>query len=389
MKWKDEKRKKIVDTYGTPCYVYSETDFIANIEKVRGLFKNCKICFAIKANPFIVTMVDRYVDRFEACSRGEYLILKDKHIDESKIVYSGINKTKKEISELYTNGFTGIISIESNQQWENVRAIYKDKNIRVLFRVSSGNQFGVSYDDLMRIIGEAKKLSTIKVLGIHYYSGTQKKNYEEIKSEIDGLKDIINKISSIGDFSIEEIEYGPGLYAEYFDEKEDMEYVKNVSDTILESLTPEKLVIELGRYLAYTCGKYYTSVVDIKNTGKNNYAVVDGGIHQVKYYGQMLGIKNPIINHFSNYDSKNEEKSYIICGSLCTVNDILIKKWQGDLNIGDVYEFCRVGAYSSTEACALFLSRELPAIILDKNEKVEMIRDHSLTYCINKGRENV
>ena len=53
-----------------------------------------------------------------------------------------------------------------------------------------------------------------------------------------------------------------------------------------------------------------------------------------------------------------------MCGSLCTVNDILVKQLPvADLQQGDVFVFEKTGAYSVTEGMALFLSRDLPAVL--------------------------
>ena len=56
-------------------------------------------------------------------------------------------------------------------------------------------------------------------------------------------------------------------------------------------------------------------------------------------------------------------------GSLCTVNDILVKQMPvRNLTVGDVIVFENTGAYSTTEGIALFLSRDLPKILLRKED---------------------
>lgn len=82
---------------------------------------------------------------------------------------------------------------------------------------------------------------------------------------------------------------------------------------------------------------------------------------------------------------KEEEKPWNICGSLCTINDILIKQLNiKDLQINDILIFKNVGAYSVTEGISLFLSRNLPSIIKkDINGNYELIRDSLATYPFN------
>jgi diaminopimelate decarboxylase len=112
--------------------------------------------------------------------------------------------------------------------------------------------------------------------------------------------------------------------------------------------------------------------MDIKCNCGTHYAVLDGGIHQINYDGQIMGMKIPELRLLPS--SKGEEQSdlqiephldWTLCGSLCTHNDILIRKVSlPELQIGDVLAFCRAGAYSVTEGMALFLSRELPRVFL-------------------------
>ena len=66
-------------------------------------------------------------------------------------------------------------------------------------------------------------------------------------------------------------------------------------------------------------------------------------------------------------DEQSEEQSEVlwnICGSLCTVNDVLVKQMPlKHAKIGDALVFERVGAYSVTEGIYLFLSRRMPRLL--------------------------
>lgn len=49
------------------------------------------------------------------------------------------------------------------------------------------------------------------------------------------------------------------------------------------------------------------------------------------------------------------DADYTLCGSLCTVADVLVREVKlKKLEIGDILEFAHCGAYSVTEAPALF-----------------------------------
>ena len=70
-------------------------------------------------------------------------------------------------------------------------------------------------------------------------------------------------------------------------------------------------------------------------------------------------------------------KEWNIFGSLCTTNDVLVKRLPLEgLRLGDVLVFEKAGAYSVTEGIALFLSRELPAVVL--------IREDGTPACVRR-----
>ena len=55
----------------------------------------------------------------------------------------------------------------------------------------------------------------------------------------------------------------------------------------------------------------------------------------------------------------------------------------GKLNIGDTFVFKKTGAYSITEGISLFLSRDLPKVIINKGSKNILVRDIISTSGIN------
>ena len=74
-------------------------------------------------------------------------------------------------------------------------AEFAEMKAQVILRLTSGNQFGMSLDDIEYIISHPDEFKGITVIGIHYYSGTQKslrkinKDLEKIKSALTGLKE--------------------------------------------------------------------------------------------------------------------------------------------------------------------------------------------------------
>lgn len=206
-------------------------------------------------------------------------------------------------------------------------------------------------------------------------------------------------------FVCREFEYGPGLPVDYFDAPDpaaERAFLEQLGDKLDAMAFQGPLTLEIGRGLTACCGTYLTAVVDAKTNQKVNYAIVDGGIHHLTYYGGAMAMKQPPVRFLEETDGNGKRceavspaaaiddveagaESWTICGSLCTTNDILVKSLLvRDMHPGRVLAFERAGAYCMTEGVSLLLSRELPAIVLaDETGTTHLARPHTRTDPLN------
>lgn len=376
--------KSVLKKYSTPFYVYDIDELDSRVQYIRkSIGENIKIVYAIKANTFVCREIDPLVDKFEICSPGEFEICNKLNIDHKKMVISGVNKDEDFIALLIKNYDIGRFTIESLEHF-NILSKYSkkyNKKIDVLIRLTSGNQFGVSESDFKYVIENYDK-DYIHICGLEFFSGTQK-HMRRIEKEVDYINEFLSILESELGFVCEEVEYGPGLPVEYykmdeFDEDEFLSEVKNA----LNKINCKNILIESGRSLVASCGSYLTSVVDMKENDTGKYVIVDGGINHLVYYGSTLAMKTPPFEVLDNNSKK--EYAYNIYGSLCTINDVLLKNVTlKELNKKDVFIFKMTGAYSSTEGISLFLSRDLPKIIISKSSKYTLVRDIIKTSDMN------
>ena len=188
------------------------------------------------------------------------------------------------------------------------------------------------------------------------------------------------------------LEYGTGFGVPYFEgQEEDVtspEQLSEFRDIITQMSWKGAVTLEMGRALAYDTGYYITKVCDVKTNSGKNYAITDGGIHQLHYDGQIRGMYVPEVKILSGKPEAAEcaEKvHYSICGSLCTTNDILIGDYAcRPLREGDLIVFTRTGAYSVYEGMSLFLTHELPGVVLySKKEGLAEVRKQMQTHPLN------
>lgn len=383
--------EKILKSYATPLYVF-EIDALKNrVDYLKSrLPKDVSLCYAIKANTFIVSDICPYIEKLEVCSPGEMMLCLEKGVELSKIVVSGVYKTRDFIEEIVKD-HSGVncFTVESAEQYDMLIEFAKkyNKKIKLLLRLTSGNQFGLDEDGVKKIIASYDK-NAVEIIGIQYFSGTQKTSLKRIKREIDYADAFLTELENEYGFKSDEFEYGPGLPVAYFDTDNfnEEEYLAEFSSLLSSMKYKAKITLEVGRSLVADCGNYITKVVDMKSNQNQNYAIVDGGMNHITYFGQSMAMKHPFHTLFPLRDD-GETKNWNICGSLCTVNDILMKNTpMTDLKIGDAIVFKKTGAYCATEGISLFLSRDLPQVlIIDENGNINCAREAVATYKLNKA----
>lgn len=392
----------------TPYYVFDTDEFAKRAAMIRAAL-DCKggrripLCFSIKANPFLLHRLPEGLDHVEVCSPGELEICIALGVKPECIIYSGVMKEKCDIERAVSYG-AGILTCESIRHAALISEVmlecmpegaqeagFVEKKAQVILRLTSGNQFGMSLDDIEYIISHPDEFKGIAVMGIHYYSGTQK-SLRKINKDLEKIKSTLTMLKDKYSFEPQLVEYGPGLCVEYFEDdwqEKEKQSLDDAAEVLREFAEEYPLGIEMGRFLAASCGKYYTQVKDLKSTGDANYAILDGGIHHLNYFGQRMAMQVPPIKVYGGEVSENDEKNgvelaqlpdadYTLCGSLCTVADVLVREVKlKKLELGDILEFGHCGAYSVTEAPALFLSRQLPAIYAySKEYGYECLREH-------------
>ena len=403
----------------TPYYVFDTDEFAKRAAMIRAAL-DCKggrripLCFSIKANPFLLHRLPDSLDHVEVCSPGELEICIALGVKPESIIYSGVMKEKCDIERAISYG-AGILTCESIRHATLISEVMlqgmpegaheagvSKKKAQVILRLTSGNQFGMSLDDIEYILSHPDEFKGISVIGMHYYSGTQK-SLRKINKDLEKIKSALTRLKEKYSFEPQLVEYGPGLCVEYFEEdwqEKEKQALDEAAEVLREFAVEYPLGIEMGRFLAASCGKYYTQVKDLKSTGDANYAILDGGIHHLNYFGQRMAMQVPSIKVYGGEVSENEEKTnveltqmpdadYTLCGSLCTVADVLVREVKlKKLELGDILEFGHCGAYSVTEAPALFLSRQLPAIYAYSKEcGYECLREHIPAAEINLAGE--
>ncbi len=388
----------------TPYYIFDESvlrSHVAEMAAIRAKYTSddLSFCYAIKANPFLIPYIDELVDHFEVCSWGELKICRKYQVAPEKIILSGVNKESGMIADALEYGVR-IFTAESMHQYDEIvrqvegKETRKDKEqteevdvqIKLLPRLSNGAQFGMDESCVEEIIRDRDKHPNVSIAGIHYFTGTQKKKFSKIASELKLLEELFAKLKNEYDFEPELLEYGPGLGVPYF-VGDDFENYYSVYEEMVQYIASAnysyRVNLEMGRFFVASCGDYVTSIADVKGTPEQPILILDGGRNHISYYGQNMVMKTPVIE-----PEKDDESIAVPCdlyGSLCSFNDMIAREVMiPDAKIGDRLVFKNIGAYSVTEGIYLFLSRDLPAVYVKREDgSCIMIRNSDSTYAVN------
>ncbi|CDE50797.1 diaminopimelate decarboxylase [Firmicutes bacterium CAG:460] len=386
--------KKLISEVSTPFYVFDINVLRDRIDYLNSMMpENVHLCYAMKANPFVVKEIDEIIEKYEICSYGEWNIAKKMGVSDSKMVISGVYKDEISMEDILNNYKNGeVFTIESLNQIELLNKLTKEKKkvINIILRLTSGNQFGMCEEEIIEILENRAKYEYLNIMGIQYFSGTQKKLSKRIIKELEYVDEFVLNLKNNLGFVIEELEFGPGFPVVYFETEQDFDeqtYLMEIADKIKNMKYQGHITMELGRSIVASCGSYYTKVVDKKTNKEGNFAVLDGGMNHLVYYGQMMAMKKPMLDILPKREDKILE-NWNLVGSLCTINDLIVKQLPvSNLEIGDIFVFKNTGAYSMTEGISLFLSRDLPKVVFVQGGEMKIVRENINTYKFNMPNE--
>ncbi len=414
--------------FGTPSFVFDADDLASRAQKIKKILNQdlisteIHLCYSIKANPFLIPPLieSGAVESFEVCSPGELAICERYKVPGAMIIYSGVHKELWDITEAIEYG-ASVLTAESVRQYELILKATEnlDREAEVILRLSSKSQFGMSPEDIEHILMKNGEGSRVKITGLHYFAGTQRTKLRHQREELSELKEIITGLRDKYGVLLNKLEYGPGLPHPYFvkdDFTDTLSPLKELSADLKGVSDWSELTVEMGRFIASGAGYYLTRAVDIKRSFDRNWCILDGGINHVNYLGQMMGMMVPVIRCIRGEelyrvrtacDEKEESGAYnkggspkakaenddmnresmdewALCGSLCTTNDVLVRSFRmEEPKLSDLFVFCNIGAYSVTEAMNLFLSRNMPKVVMIRDGSASLLRDTLETWRLN------
>lgn len=380
--------RKIAETYGTPCYVYSRSALTKAYQEFETAFagRDHLICYAVKANSniAILNLFARLGSGFDIVSGGELQRVLQAGGDPGKTVFSGVGKSRAEI-QLALSANILCFNVESEAELITLNQVARamDKIAPVSLRVnpdvdakthpyiSTGlkeNKFGIPASTAESIYQSAQKYSNIRFTGLDCHIGSQLTELGPFMQASEKMLQLLNTLQSQG-LKIEHLDLGGGLGIRYTHETPPT--IKNYVSLLCASTQniKQRVLIEPGRSLVGNSGILLTRIEYLKHTSARNFAIVDAAMNDLMRpalydaYHEIL----PVLN------SRAETKRYEVVGPVCETGDFIGHDRELAVETGDLLSVMSAGAYGMSMS-SNYNTRPRAAEIMVDQDKTYVIR---------------
>ncbi len=388
---------ELAKEFGTPLYVYSASYIRDRFNAYKQAFPDALICYAIKANfnPRIVELLGRLGAGTDIVSGGELYVALKAGISPDKIVYAGVGKTEKELTEAI-NADILMFNVESKQEIEvlNELAQKLGKKVRISVRVNPDvdpkthpyiatgmqkSKFGIDIKEAPDVYEYASRFKNVEVIGIHTHIGSQILDISPYKEAVEKVVNLYRELTNKG-FNIRYLDIGGGLGIKYKpeDKEPSPEDLKRAIEPYISDIEA-KLILEPGRSITGNGGFLITRVQFTKDKGGKHFIIVDAGMNDL--------IRPAIYNAYHHIvpavlKDRGSIKADIV-GPICETGDFLaldrdIQKSER----GDYLVVFSAGAYGFAMSSHYNVRPRAAEVLVDRGEVSLIRRREDYNYII-------
>ena len=382
--------KQLAEEFGTPLYIYSR----ATLERHWHAFDSALgkhphlICYAVKANSNIgiLNVMAKLGSGFDIVSQGELERVLAAGGEASKVVFSGVAKSRAEIMRALEVGIR-CFNVESVAELHHINQIAGEigKIAPISLRVnpdvdahthpyiSTGlkeNKFGVSVDEASEVYKLAATLPHVKITGMDCHIGSQLTELQPFLDATDRLIRLIEQLQEDG-ITLKHLDLGGGLGVTYTDETPP--HPSDYAAALLNKLKDYEnleIILEPGRAIAANAGILVAKVQYLKSNESRNFAITDTGMNDMirpalyEAYMNIIEIDRTL---------EREKAIYDVVGPVCETSDFLGKQRELAIAEGDYIAQRSAGAYGASMS-SNYNSRPRTAEVLVDGDKAHLIR---------------
>jgi diaminopimelate decarboxylase len=389
----DVPLSQIAVEIGTPFYCYSTATLERHFKVFSGAFAGTDhlVCYAMKANSnqAVLKTLARLGAGMDVVSEGELRRARAAGVPASKITFSGVGKTEREMAYAIDEGIL-CFNVESEPELKQLSAVAtaRGKTAHVAIRVNpdidakthhkistgkSGDKFGIPISRARDVYRDAAKLPGLKITGVDMHIGSQIVDLKPFDDAFALLADFVRELRGDG-HPIDHIDLGGGLGVPYREDNEPPPDPAAYADIVKKNTSGLgcTLVFEPGRLIVANAGILVTSVVFVKETDGKDFYIVDAAMndlirptlydahHDIKPVKQAaLGAERRIVD---------------VVGPVCETGDYLAQaRSLPHAKAGDLLAVMTAGAYGAVQA-GTYNSRPLVPEVLVKGGDYAVVR---------------
>ena len=383
----------IAATVGTPFYCYSA----ATLTRHYKLFTEALsplphvVCFAIKSlsNVAVLKLLGDLGAGMDVVSIGEYLRARAAGVPGSRIVFSGVGKTRDEMRAALDGGIRQF-NVESEPELralsEVASAVGKiaaiairvnpDVDAKTHEKIATGKKetkFGIPIARARAVYAEAARLPGLQVVGIDVHIGSQLTELAPFEQAFTLVRDLTLALRADG-HTISRLDLGGGLGIPYTRSNEapplPLDYGAMIK-RVLGDLDCE-IEIEPGRLISGNSGVLVSKVIYVKSGEERDFLILDAAMNDLvrpAMYGahhDIAALAEPPVGA--------PTQAYDVVGPVCETGDTFAKAREMPLLApGDLVAFRSAGAYGAVMASE-YNSRPLVPEVLVKGDHFAVIR---------------
>ncbi len=384
----DLKVSALAQKFGTPLYIYSKATLVRHMQAFEQALAGKKhlICYAVKANSnlALLSLMRSLGAGFDVVSEGELRRVLKIGADPKKVIFSGVGKTRAELSLALQSGI-GCINVESSAELETLSQLCAELKLpaRVALRVNpdvdakthpsistglKSNKFGIAAEDAFALYQRIAADPYLKVSGIDCHIGSQMTSNGPIAEATEKLLTLYGKLEEAG-ILVDHIDIGGGLGVTYGDETPPSPYEYMAAVLKRVGKRDVSIYVEPGRAMVANAGILVSQVQYLKPTSSKNFCIVDAGMSDL--------IRPALYNSWMNIIecTRHDEPKvlYDVVGPICESDDFLGKERKLAVQPGDFIAVRGAGAYGMAMA-SNYNARRLPCEILVDGSTVHVIR---------------
>ncbi len=386
----DVPLSEIAAAVGTPFFCYSTATFERHYRVFEAAVADldATICYAVKANSnlAVIATLARLGAGADVVSGGEMRRALAAGVPASRIVFSGVGKTRDEMTEALGCGVLRI-NVESVPELEilsevaaglgceahiSIR-INPDVDAKTHEKITTGrseNKFGVDLALARGVYQQAAGLAGIRVVGVAVHIGSQLLDLTPYREAYRRVADFVEVLRGDG-HEIDELDMGGGLGITYGDETapSPADYGAVAKDAV--GGLGCRLTFEPGRVIAGNAGILVSRVLYLKQGLAKQFCILDGAMNDL-IRPTLYNAYHAIVPVRQAVDDAVETAMDLV-GPICESGDFLAQnRMMPPLAAGDLLAVRTAGAYAAVMA-STYNSRPLAPEVMVNGDQFTVV----------------